>query len=171
MKLNETKQQTERKELLIIDHCFEMSVNELKLKKATVLFAARGTGPASSRTFCLGDEDHTLGNSVRHILMQNRTVGFCGYSVPHPSEPVVQIRIQTQPETKGGDAPTAIDALKVGCQTLHDQCDIVLEKLESLLPGVQEDRIRMEKILLEEGLMDEDEDEEDEDDMEVVVEE
>lgn len=130
-----------------------MSVNEVKLKKATEAFVVRGSGEPSSRTFCIGDEDHTLGNSLRHVLMQDAQVGFAGYSVPHPSEPIVQIRVQTVPppgQPKSA-APPALDVLQTACGTLHSQCDIVLEKLEALLPEVKEDRLRMEKIMLEEG--------------------
>jgi DNA-directed RNA polymerases I and III subunit RPAC2 len=142
-----------------------MSVNEVKLKKASQAFVVKGSGPASSRTFCIGGEDHTLGNAVRHVLIRNKAVGFAGYSVPHPSEPVVQIRVQTIAPTKGQNPPiTAIEALKESCQTLYDQCDIVLEKLEELMPEVREDRLRMEKLLLEEGYVDEDGEDEDEDD-------
>lgn len=146
-----------------------MSVNEVKLKQAVEAFVVRGTGPPNSRTFCIGDEDHTLGNALRHVLIQNEQVGFAGYSVPHPSEPVVQLRVQTiTPKNKRSDTddqpvaepPTAIQTLNVACQTLHDQCDIVLEKLEDLFPEVKEDRIRMEEILLDEG-------EDEEEDMEV----
>lgn len=124
-----------------------MSVNEVKAQKATEAFQVRGNGPPSSRTFAIGDEDHTLGNSLRHVLMNNAKVEFAGYSVPHPSEPVVHIRIQTNKKAN----ITAIDALKEGCATLYDQCGIVLEKLEEVLPETKEDRIRMEKIAAEEG--------------------
>ena len=139
-----------------------MSVNEVKLKKAAEAFVVRGSGPPTSRTFCIGDEDHTLGNSLRHVLIRNSSVGFAGYSVPHPSEPVVQIRVQAVPPKAGEPAPTAAETLRVACQTLSDQCDIVLERLEELLPEAKEDRIRMEKILLEEGY-DEGNEEEEED--------
>ena len=44
---------------------------------------------------CGRDEDHTLGNALRHVLMQNDEVDFCGYSVPHPSEPKMNLRLQT----------------------------------------------------------------------------
>lgn len=139
-----------------------MSVNEVKLKQATEAFVVRGSGPPNSRTFCIGDEDHTIGNAVRHILIQNDQVGFAGYSVPHPSEPVVQIRVQTVPP-KGQPvdaAPTALETLKVACHTLYDQCDIVLEQLEDMLPEVKEDRIKVENALLEEAQRAEDAEEE-----------
>ena len=124
-----------------------MSVNEVKVQKAAEAFQVRGNGPPSSRTFAIGDEDHTLGNSLRHVLMNNAKVEFAGYSVPHPSEPVVHIRVQTNKKAN----ITAVDALKEGCATLYDQCAIVLEKLEEVLPETKEDRIRMEKIAMEEG--------------------
>lgn len=120
-----------------------MSVNEVKLKQAVTAFAVKGTGPVTARTFCIGNEDHTMGNAVRHVLMQNRDVQFAGYSVPHPSEPVVQIRVQTASTT------TAAAALKQACQTVYDQCDVVLDKLEDLILAVKEDRIRMENYLLQ----------------------
>jgi DNA-directed RNA polymerase I and III subunit RPAC2 len=118
-----------------------MSVNEVKLKKADQAFQVRGTGPETSRTFAIGDEDHTLGNAMRHILIQNAKVGFAGYSVPHPSEPVVHIRVQAQPGT------TAVQALEEACETLREQCDLVLQKLEEKLPEVRQDRINLEETI------------------------
>lgn len=120
-----------------------MSVNEVKLQKAAEEFVMRGTGPPSSRTICIGNEDHTLGNALRHVLVRNQDVNFCGYSVPHPAEPVVQIRIQT-------NGPTALETLHTACSTLSDQCDVILERLEDLLPHVKEDRIELEAKLMEE---------------------
>jgi DNA-directed RNA polymerases I and III subunit RPAC2 len=157
-----------------------MSVNEVKLKKATEAFAVRGSGPPTSRTFCLGDEDHTIGNALRHILIQNSSVQFAGYSVPHPSEPIVHIRVQTVPtkqtqkdheqqtfdnneikdEQHQQEQYTATDALRISCQTLYEQCEIVMEQLEEILPEVRDDRIRIENILFgddegEEGIPEE----------------
>ena len=124
-----------------------MSVNEVKSERAPEAFQVRGTGHPGSRTFAIGNEDHTLGNSLRHVLMQNADVEFAGYSVPHPSEPVVHIRVQTNKKSNA----TAVDALKEGCATLYDQCAYVLETLEEVLPETREDRIHMEKLAMEEG--------------------
>lgn len=135
-----------------------MSVNEVKTKQAVEAFAVKGTGPPSARTFCIGNEDHTLGNSLRHVLIQNSNVTFAGYSVPHPAEPVVQLRVQTVPES------TAATELKTACQTLMDQCDIVLHKLEEKLPHVRDDRIEIEAFLDEMAQEDEEDEEEDDDD-------
>jgi DNA-directed RNA polymerase I and III subunit RPAC2 len=43
--------------------------------------------------------------------MQQKETEFCGYSVPHPYEPSMNIRLQTK---EGG--PSAIEVLKNGCQ-------------------------------------------------------
>lgn len=145
-----------------------MSVNEVKLKQAVEPFVVRGSGPPNSRTVSIGDEDHTIGNSLRHILIQNEQVGFAGYSVPHPSEPVVQIRVQTV-APKGRpieEAPTALDALKRACQTLSDQCDIVLEQLEEIMPEVKEDRLKIERLLIQDAERDRAEDDDGEEDEE-----
>ncbi|EED90284.1 small RNA polymerase, partial [Thalassiosira pseudonana CCMP1335] len=83
----------------------------------------------TSRTFVLGDEDHTLGNALRHVLINDARVDFAGYCVPHPSEPVVHLRVQTNEKPL-----TAIEALKEACSTLSKQCDFFLEQLENEMP-------------------------------------
>lgn len=90
--------------------------------------------------------------------MQDARVNFAGYSVPHPSEPVVHVRVQTKPES----GLSAVDALKESCQTLHSQCSEVMARLEELLPEVKEDRLRSEKILLQDATFFDQEQEEDE---------
>jgi DNA-directed RNA polymerases I and III subunit RPAC2 len=122
-------------------------------------------------TFCIRNEDHTLGNVIRHTLIQNiNTVDFAGYSVPHPSEPIVQIRIQTKQQqvlpqqqhrqpikiesittnSQNCTITTAPQALQESCSTVSKQCDFILNKLEQLIPYVKEDRIQMEQYYLEE---------------------
>lgn len=73
----------------------------------------------ASETFVLEDEDHTLANALRYFLnkkcaptvvspaqaftlrlsddklLDSPHVDFCGYSIPHPADPVVNVRIQT----------------------------------------------------------------------------
>jgi DNA-directed RNA polymerase, subunit L len=127
-----------------------MSVNEVKIKAAPFELEVRGTGHPGSRTFAIGDEDHTLGNSLRHVLMNTSKVSFAGYSVPHPSEPVVHIRVQTAKlGCKGDDSdrPRAVDVLKEACDTLISQCEIVIDKVEELIPEVKEDRMNLEEAM------------------------
>jgi len=99
-------------------------------------------------------------------MIQNSKVEFVGYSVPHPSEPIVQIRVQTKEPT------TAIQALQESCETLYDQCEYVLSKLEAKLPEVAEDskelQLKLAEMLEEE---DEEEDVNDDEEEEVLMEE
>ncbi|KAK8872685.1 DNA-directed RNA polymerase [Apiospora arundinis] len=81
--------------------------------------------PGSSETaasFEFLEEGHTLGNALRYIIMKNPEVEFCAYSIPHPSEAKMNIRIQTY------DTTTATAALEKGLQDLEDLCDVVGEK-------------------------------------------
>lgn len=76
----------------------------------------------SAATFQIKEEDHTLGNSLRYMIMKNPEVEFCGYSIPHPSEAIMNLRIQTY-----GDI-TAIEAFRKGLSDLKNMCDHVEEK-------------------------------------------
>ncbi|GAN02759.1 DNA-directed RNA polymerase I and III subunit Rpc19 [Mucor ambiguus] len=78
-------------------------------------------GDPTAMTFCFKEEDHTLGNALRHVINKNRDVDFCGYSIPHPSEAKMNVRIQTTDNTN------AIDALKSGLQDLYDMVAHVRE--------------------------------------------
>jgi DNA-directed RNA polymerase subunit L len=55
------------------------------------------------------------------LTINSPNVEFCGYSIPHPSEPKMNIRIQTY-------EGTAFEALAKGFDDLADLCDVVLEK-------------------------------------------
>lgn len=67
-------------------------------------------------------EDHTLGNALRYMIMKNPDVELCGYSIPHPSEAKMNLRIQTY------DGTTVYDALERGFDDLMGFCDIVIDK-------------------------------------------
>nr|GMD76244.1 DNA-directed RNA polymerases I and III subunit RPAC2 [Ipomoea batatas] len=69
----------------------------------------------SNATFSLADEDHTLANALRFTLNQDPRVVVSGYSIPHPSEARVNIRVQTT-----GDP--AREVLKDSCQDLLFMC-------------------------------------------------
>ncbi|KAK7084272.1 DNA-directed RNA polymerases I and III subunit RPAC2 [Halocaridina rubra] len=71
------------------------------------------TGPGQDeycRTFIINDEDHTLGNALKHVLMQNPDVSYCGYTVPHPMERKIHVRIQSEKR----------EALSILCDALKD---------------------------------------------------
>merc|ERR1711924_156175 len=82
---------------------------EPSIKEPTLELSADAT--ATCATFQFTNEDHTLGNSLRYMLMKNPDVSFAGYSIPHPCEDTMNVRVQT------AGAVTSVDAFK---QALHD---------------------------------------------------
>ncbi|RIA97297.1 DNA-directed RNA polymerase [Glomus cerebriforme] len=74
-----------------------------------------------SMTFSISGEEHTLGNALRYMIMQNPEVEYCGYSIPHPSEDKLNIRIQTTENT------TAINAMRKGLEDLKSLCAKITE--------------------------------------------
>lgn len=66
-----------------------------------------------SVTFCLHQHDHTIGNALRWQIMQysEEEVAFCGYTVPHPSEAKVHLRVQVAEGAKARGV-TAVTILK-----------------------------------------------------------
>jgi len=87
-------------------------------QRITVLPGATDT----AASFQFPDEGHTLGNALRYVIMKNPLVEFCGYTIPHPSEAKMNVRIQTYEDT------TAVEALEKGLDDLMDLCDVVTEK-------------------------------------------
>ncbi|WFD29732.1 RNA polymerase subunit AC19 [Malassezia sp. CBS 17886] len=58
----------------------------------------------SAVTFCIVDEDHTLGNVLRYMLMKD---------IPHPSESKIHMRVQMCEHTV-----SAVDALRDALSSL-----------------------------------------------------
>lgn len=75
-------------------------------------------------TFVINKEDHTLGNSLRYMIIKNPDTQFCGYSIPHPSEEKINFRIQTE-------GKPAKDIFKKGLKDLNAVCEHVLRTFES----------------------------------------
>ncbi|KYK57841.1 putative DNA-directed RNA polymerase I/III chain AC19 [Drechmeria coniospora] len=95
----------------------EEEEEEEELQRVKILPGSTDT----AASFQFTDEGHTLGNALRYIIMKNPDVEFCAYSIPHPSEPKMNIRIQTY-------EGTAVDALKKGLVDLQDVCDVVADE-------------------------------------------
>jgi DNA-directed RNA polymerases I and III subunit RPAC2 len=85
---------------------------------ATAAGTADDAGDAHCRTFAIAGEDHTLGNALAVALNRLPAVTFAGYTVPHPAEPVVHVRVQTSPES----GVTAPQALKQAAAGAHSHC-------------------------------------------------
>ncbi|KAF7545298.1 hypothetical protein G7046_g9596 [Stylonectria norvegica] len=97
----------------------EEEEEEEEVEPQRVKILPGSTDTAASFEFI--DEGHTLGNALRYIVMKNPNVEFCAYSIPHPSEPKMNIRIQTY-------EGQAVDALKKGLVDLQDVCDVVADE-------------------------------------------
>tara|TARA_B110000008_G_C16416475_1_gene342005 strand:- start:16 stop:219 length:204 start_codon:yes stop_codon:yes gene_type:complete len=52
--------------------------------------------------------------------MQDPDTEFCGYTVPHPSEPILHIRVQTKAHTDSNHVMMA------GAKTLKSMCDHIM---------------------------------------------
>ena len=72
-------------------------------------------------------EDHTLGNALRHVLMRDPDTEFCGYTVPHPSEEYMHIRLQTR-ASKPAD-----EVFVKGATTLKAMCQHILETYDAAI--------------------------------------
>ena len=60
-------------------------------RRLVVLAGDRESGD-TSRTFVFHNESHTLGNSVRVMLLRNPMVVMAGYTIPHPAEDQMHLR-------------------------------------------------------------------------------
>lgn len=108
-----------------------MSVNDHRTAPTTELFAVQTGATDQSATFIFGNEDHTLGNALRHLLIQRNETDFCGYSVPHPYEPKMHVRLQTK-NTR------AIDGLKQGLSDLEDVSNLLEDRFMQALERFQQ---------------------------------
>lgn len=89
--------------------------------------ANEGEVSDSSKTFVFENEGHTLGNVLKSIIGRYPEVEFCGYTVPHPAESTMHLRIQVSKNSRASDDPSqnvkAIDVLVRGLKDLVTVCD------------------------------------------------
>ncbi|EFP09614.1 hypothetical protein GCK72_009476 [Caenorhabditis remanei] len=74
----------------------EEDLNVPAKKKMEILDPKSFEQDPSNLTLILYEEDHTIGNSIKHILSRMDEVEFCGYNVPHPLEDKILFRVQTK---------------------------------------------------------------------------
>ena len=77
----------------------------------------------TSKTFVFLNEGHTLGNALRHVAAQHPNTEFAGYTVPHPSDPKMNLRLQTRKVAGSSSAVAANDVLRETAQTLKSMCE------------------------------------------------
>lgn len=114
----------------------ELGVNDTNNDASTTRTAAAGCNTSNSgvfeATYSLQNEDHTLGNCLRYQLNKNPGVALAGYSVPHPMERKVNVRVQTiQPLTADG-------AMREALLDVVSICEHVTETFEGALGAASE---------------------------------
>ncbi len=102
----------------ILNTTRKMSVNDYRTPPATELFTVNPGSDEMSATFVFGNENHTLGNSLRYILANQPRSDFVGYSVPHPYDPKMHIRLQCK-------GVPALTVLKKGLNDLEETANIL----------------------------------------------
>lgn len=110
-----------------------MSVNDYRTPPLKEAFQVQHGSTDHSATFIFGNEDHTLGNALRHILVERPETEFCGYSVPHPYEPKMQIRLQTYPNSL-----SSLKTLKAGLAELEETANILDDQFIDALSRFQQ---------------------------------
>jgi len=78
---------------------------------------------STASTFSIMEEDQTLANSARFILNQDPRVAFCGYSIPHPADKKINIRVQTTGDPAKDVLKDALQDLMVMCQHVRGTFD------------------------------------------------
>jgi len=71
------------------------------------------------RTFIFEDEGHTLGSILTYILESFSETSFCAYSIRHPSENKIYVRLKVK------DGNSVEDIFKRGIQELNEMLNHV----------------------------------------------
>ena len=117
--ITEIKMAEETVDTTMLDENVEQE-QQYDMEKIKLLPGSSEDGSAAS--FQIKEEDHTLGNALRYIIMKNPEVEFFGYSIPHPSEAKLNIRIQTYGNI------SAVEALHQGMDNLSELCDVIEDR-------------------------------------------
>eukprot|EP00297_Palpitomonas_bilix_P016622 CAMPEP_0113886046 /NCGR_PEP_ID=MMETSP0780_2-20120614/11302_1 /TAXON_ID=652834 /ORGANISM="Palpitomonas bilix" /LENGTH=112 /DNA_ID=CAMNT_0000874147 /DNA_START=53 /DNA_END=391 /DNA_ORIENTATION=+ /assembly_acc=CAM_ASM_000599 len=85
----------------------------------------------SCATFVFHEEDHTVGNTLRYMLNRDEDVDFVGYSVPHPLERKMNLRVQVQENgSASGSLMQAMDGIVNLCNIVEAKYKGAMEKYE-----------------------------------------
>jgi DNA-directed RNA polymerase I and III subunit RPAC2 len=82
-------------------------------------------------TYSFQNEDHTLGNILRYVLMKDTNTLFCGYSIPHPCEDLMNVRLQTRNENTNQVMGKAMDRVNEIGDILSNKFKKALEVYDS----------------------------------------
>ena len=85
-------------------------------------------GCPNTGSFIFEEETHTMGNALRQTILANPNVHFCGYSVPHPAERKMALRVQAHEDYQIVDIVTeALDNFASGCENMENLFDIAIK--------------------------------------------
>eukprot|EP00759_Apiculatamorpha_spiralis_P045146 PhF_6_TR41995/c0_g1_i1/m.63510/K03020/RPC19, POLR1D; DNA-directed RNA polymerases I and III subunit RPAC2 len=87
----------------------------------------------NTTVYLFHNEDHTLGNALRHTLMSNPQVLAAGYVIPHPLEPMMKMQVQVRPN-EGLYGPQIVAE---GLEVLARGCDAALDAFEAAMQKYQ----------------------------------
>ena len=85
-------------------------------------------------TYTFQNEDHTLGNILRYMLMKDPNTLFCGYSIPHPSEDIMNIRLQTKEKSTN-------EVMENAMNRVDEISDILSNKFKKALNDFDNEKI------------------------------
>nr|SVE84658.1 EOG090X0LBP [Daphnia pulex] len=101
-----------------------LKISEFAMENRRLAVAREEEQDDRMKTFIFKGEGHTLGNAIRTIILKNPDVIFCGYTIPHPSENKLHLRIETK-------SISAVDALREGLEQLQNLSDHILKTFET----------------------------------------
>lgn len=86
----------------------------------------------NAMTFMIQREDHTLGNTLRMTLLEDENILFCGYRVPHPLEPAIQVKVQTRSADPGPvqAVQSALGGMLKELDTMEERFKVQLERFK-----------------------------------------
>lgn len=84
-----------------------------------------------SKTFVFIGEGHTLGRALVTIMQNFADVMFCSYTISHPNEDKMLLRIQAR-------EGRAVDILRRGLENLSDVCDHTIDTFEKAMTNFRE---------------------------------
>lgn len=85
----------------------------------------RVTDTESIAVITFSHEDHTLGNPLRHVLMQNPSVTTAGYAIPHPLESKMLLHVHS--------TDYAVEAVAQGLERLAELCEETLSSFNNAM--------------------------------------
>jgi len=91
-------------------------------RKLRIQLIQRG-GQETHATFTWKGEEHTMGNALRHVLVQDRRVLQCGYTIPHPLEDRMQMDVRCR------EYPPAL--VGMGLLKLSSICETAAERFDA----------------------------------------